>query len=194
MGNFTPVLSIPDYDAAQSFHTLHQGEEQMRKPTLKRKTLNLALATTIVLCLAGSVFSQAIAITTNDFVPFAQIALVPCAAGGAGELVLISGILHLQQHITANDSHVTIKTHAQPQGADGVGLTTGDKYSATGVTQEEDGIALQLSASEFTFINNFRIIGQGPGNNLLVHQTIHTTINANGTVTNVVDNTSVDCQ
>ena len=166
----------------------------MRKPALKRKTLNIALATTIVLCLAGSVFSQALAITTNDFVPFAQIALVPCAAGGAGELVLISGILHIQQHITINDNHATIKTHTQPQGADGVGLTTGDKYNANGVTQEEDGIALQLSATEFTFVNNFRIIGQGSDNNLLVHQTIHATINANGTVTTVVDNTNVDCQ
>ena len=166
----------------------------MRKPTVKRKTLNIALATIIVLCLAGSVFSQALAITVNDFVPFAQIAFVPCAAGGGGELVLISGILHIQQHITINDSHVTIKTHAQPQGADGVGLTTGDKYNATGVTQEEDGVALQLSASEFTFTNNFRIIGQGSGNNLLVHQTIHETINADGTVTAVVDNTSVECR
>lgn len=166
----------------------------MRKPLLRRKTLNVALALSILVCLAGSSVAQALAITTNDFVPFAQLAFVPCADGGAGELVLISGILHLQQHITINGSHATIKTHAQPQGADGVGLTTGDKYSATGVTQEEDGIALQVSASEFTFINNFKIIGQGTDNNLLVHQTIHTTINADGTVTSVVDNTTVDCQ
>src|SRR5215813_12030669 len=132
----------------------------MRKPALRRKTLNMALAISIVLCLAGAVFSQALAITTNDFVPFAQIAFVPCADGGAGELVLISGILHIQQHITINNNHATIKTHAQPQSADGVGLTTGDKYNANGVTQEEDGISLDVSASEFTFVNNFRIIGQ----------------------------------
>jgi hypothetical protein len=166
----------------------------MKKILFRRKTLTGALALTILLCLVGSAFAQALSITTNDFVPFAQVAFVPCANGGAGELVLISGILHIQQHITINDSHATIKFHAQPQGADGVGLTTGDKYSATGVTQEEDGIALQLSASEFTFTNNFRIIGQGADNNLLVHQTIHTTINANGTVTSVVDNTSVECR
>jgi hypothetical protein len=57
-----------------------------------------------------------------------------------------------------------------------------------------DTLALTGGASEFTFINNFRLIGQGPDNNLQVHQTIHTTINANGTVTSVVNNTSVECQ
>jgi hypothetical protein len=179
----------------QSFPRFEPGEVQLMKKNLfRRKTLNAALAISILLCLAGSVFSQALAITVNDFVPFAQLAFVPCAAGGAGELVLISGILHIQQHITINGSHATIKSHAQPQGATGVGLTTGDKYSATGVTQEEDGIALQASASEFTFVNNFKIIGQGPDNNLLVHQTIHETINANGDVTVVVDDTSVECR
>ncbi len=166
----------------------------MRIPALKRKTLGVALAISIVLCLVGSVFAQALSITTNDFVPFAQVAIVPCANGGAGEPVLISGILHIQQHITINDNHASIKSHFQPQGAGGVGLITGDNYNATGVTQEQDGIPLQLSAFEFSFINNFRIIGQGPDNNLLVHQTIHVTINADGTVTTVVDNTSVECR
>ena len=166
----------------------------MRKSLSRRKTLNVALALSILLCLVGSAFAQALSITTNDFVPFAQVAFVPCANGGAGEPVLVSGTLHIQQHITINDNHATIKTHAQPQGATGVGLTTGDKYNANGVTQEEDGISLDVSASEFTFVNNFRIIGQSNDNNLLVHQTIHETINANGTVTTVVDNTSVECR
>ena len=45
-----------------------------------------------------------------------------------------------------------------------------------------------------TFINNFRIIGQGPGNNYLVHQTVHLTVNANGVVTASVSNSSVECK
>jgi len=43
-------------------------------------------------------------------------------------------------------------------------------------------------------VNNFRIIGQGPGNNFLVHETFHFTINANGNVTAFVDHFSVDCK
>jgi hypothetical protein len=166
----------------------------MRKFLFRRRTLSLTLAITLVaLTLAGPAFAQALAITTNDFVPFAQINLVPCANGGAGELVLLQGTLHIQQHITINGNRVTIKSHFQPQGADGVGLTTGDSYNAVGVTQEVDTLALTGGASEFTFINNFRLIGQGPDNNLQVHQTIHTTVNANGTVTSVVDNTRIEC-
>ena len=52
-----------------------------------------------------------------------------------------------------------------------MGQTTGDIYQA-----------LTGGALEFTFINNFRLIGPGPDNNLQTHQTIHLTINANGVV------------
>ena len=166
----------------------------MKKFLYRRKTLSLALAITLLaLTLSGPAFAQALAITTNDFVPFAQIAFVPCANGGAGELVLIQGTLHIQQHITINNNRVSLKVHFQPQGADGVGLTTGDSYNAVGVTQEQDSLPITGGAAEFTFINNFRLIGQGPDNNLQVHQTIHTTVNADGTVTSVVNNTSIEC-
>jgi hypothetical protein len=137
--------------------------------------------------------SQA-AVTTNVKVPFAQIEFVPCANGGAGELVLVEGTLHILTTFTINDNHVSGKIHFQPQGATGTGLVTGDTYRATGVTQEEFSDNLTNGQFEDTFINNFRIIGPGPDNNLLVHQTVHITINANGDVTAVVDNTSVECR
>ena len=166
----------------------------MKTFLFRRRTLSLTLAVVLVaLSLAGPGFAQAIAITTNDFVPFAQAVFVPCANGGAGEVVLIEGTLHIQQHITINGNRATIKSHFQPQGVEGTGLTTGDKYNAVGVTQEVDTLALTGGANEFTFINNFRLIGPGPDNNLQVHQTLHVTIDANGVVTTVVDNTSIDC-
>jgi len=167
----------------------------MKKVSLTRKAVGLCLATLFALSLMPTTSAaSALTITTNDFVPFAQVAFVPCANGGAGEQVLISGTLHIEQHITINDNRATIKSHFQPQGAGGVGLTTGDNYNATGVTQEVDTLALTGGATEFTFVNNFKIIGQGADNNLLVHQLVHVTINANGDVTNTVDNTSAECQ
>ena len=167
----------------------------MKKFLFKRKSITCMLAISLlIVSLAGAALAQALTITTNDFVPFALVAFVPCANGGAGELVLVQGTLHLQDHITINNNRANIKTHAQPQGASGVGLTTGDTYNATGVTQEQDSIPIVNGAFEFTFINNFRIIGQGPNNNLLVHQTIHQTINANGEVTTTVVNQSVECR
>jgi len=166
----------------------------MKRSLFRRKPILIIGMTLLIVSMAAVVFGQAVAITTNDFVPFAQVNLVPCANGGAGELVLIEGTLHIQQHITINNNRATIKSHFQPQGAGGTGLTTGDSYNATGVTQEVDTLPLVGGAAEFTFINNFRLIGAGTDNNLLVHQTIHTTINADGTVTSVVDNTSIECR
>jgi len=153
----------------------------MKRFLFRRKTITLSIGITLLtLSLAAMAFSQALAITTNDFVPF-------------GELVLVEGTLHLQQHITINNNRVTIKTHAQPQGADGVGQTTGDLYQAVGVTQEVDTLPLIGGATEFTFVNNFRLIGQKTDNNFQVHQNVHVTINANGDVTNTIVNETIDC-
>ena len=146
---------------------------------------------TIAAALALGIPAAQSEVLLNDSQPFALIAFVPCANGGAGELVLVEGNLHTLITETVNDNNVSFKIHFQPQGAKGVGLTTGDTYNATGVTQEHTSIGPTLND---TFINNFRIIGQGPDNNLLVHQTIHITINANGEVTSTIDNTSVECQ
>ena len=76
----------------------------------------------------------------------------------------------------------------------GTGETTGLKYQATGITQQSFSSSLQNGQANFTFVNNFRIIGQGPGNNYLVHETMHFTINADGTLTVSFDNLTVDCK
>ena len=138
----------------------------------------------------------AITSTTNLEVPLAISVLVPCANGGAGEVVDVSGTLHVLLHFTLSDSgRVTLKEHFQPQGASGVGETTGDIYRAVGVTQDiqtSDGVA--GPPFEFTFVNNFRIIGQGPGNNVLIHENLHVTINANGDVVSFHDDFSAECK
>ena len=83
------------------------------------------------------------------------------------------------------------KFHFSPEGVSGTGLTTGDKYQATGVIQGQFNGKVGV---EEIFVNNFRIIGQGNGNNFLLHQTIHTTVNPDGTVTADVNVVSVECQ
>jgi hypothetical protein len=139
---------------------------------------------------------QASTLIINDQIPFAQPVFVPCANNGAGEVVLISGTLHVLIHQTISDAgHGQLKLHFQPQGASGVGLTTGDTYRATGVTQQMETVDLTDGApATFTFINNFRIIGPRRDNNLLVHQNVHFTVNANGELTAEVINTSVECR
>ena len=130
-------------------------------------------------------------LTVSTIFPINLIVFVPCANGGLGEDVLLTGNLHDLFHITINDNSLHVKVHDQPQGISGTGLVTGDKYQATGVTQDEFNTSF---GAEETFINNFRIIGQGNGNNFLVHDNFHVTINANGTVTALHDNVTIDCK
>ena len=47
----------------------------------------------------------------------------------------------------------------------------------------------------YTFINNFRIVGRGPGNNFLARQVTRVIFDAcENTTTVVVDQFSVDCR
>ncbi|HEX5073652.1 MAG TPA: hypothetical protein VFW03_10620 [Gemmatimonadaceae bacterium] len=136
----------------------------------------------------------AVVSTTNDVEVAAITTFVPCANGGAGEVVQAVGRIHrLMTSVVNPTGTVTVKTHSQPQGLTAIGLTTGDKYQATGVTQETD-----VFVAPFPFIaaftNNFRFIGPGPDNNLLIHEEFHITINANGTFTVSNDHFSVECR
>ena len=153
---------------------------------------HLLLVLPVALVILGyprSTSAQATAITENLKFPIALDVFVPCANAGAGEIVSLSGTLHEVFHITFDgNGGVHVKIHDQPQGIRGFGQTSGAKYQATGVTQQRP------NTNPFTFVNNFRIIGQGPGNNFLVHQVVHVTVNANGAVTALFDRPSVECR
>jgi hypothetical protein len=119
---------------------------------------------------------------------------VPCANNGVGEEVAVSGPLHTLIISNTNDNTLSGKVHFQPQGISGEGLTTGSKYQATGVTQDHFTTSLQTGQATETFVNNFRIIGQGRGNNFLVHLVSHVTFNANGDVTANHEIASTECR
>jgi hypothetical protein len=159
---------------------------------MTRRVAIVLTTVAIALVSVASVGAQATTVTTNEQVPVVVFAFVPCANDGAGELVLLEGTLHVLTHVTIDDQGgLHVKQHFQPQGVSGTGLTTGDTYRGTGVTQTEFNAA---AGFEQTSINNFRIVGQGPDNNFLVHSTFHVTVTPNGDVTSVVDNFSVECR
>jgi hypothetical protein len=158
------------------------------KTTMPRVMICLVAVLTILVIPANA------AVQENDTTTISLTVFVPCAAGGAGENVDLSGPLHTLISATINGNNVSGYFHFQPQGISGTGESTGDKYNATGVTSESFKTSLQNGQANLTFVNNFRIIGQGPGNNYLVHETLHLTINANGTVTVSHDNFTIDCK
>jgi hypothetical protein len=134
------------------------------------------------------------AVEVNDKTDILLQVFVPCAAGGAGELVDLAGPLHTLISYTINGNNVSGYFHFQPQAVIGLGETTDEKYKATGVTQESFKTAFVNLQANDTFVNNFRIIGQKSGNNYLIHETLHLNFNANGTLTVVHDNFSATCQ
>jgi hypothetical protein len=108
--------------------------------------------------------------------------------------VLLTGLLHTLVHRTVNANRISMTVQSQAQGISGVGLITGESYRGTGVTRQHFGHSSTDGQVEETFINNFRIIGPGPNNNFLVHNTLHVAMNASGELTSHVENVSVDCK
>jgi hypothetical protein len=145
---------------------------------------------------APDIRASAIPTKTNEIVPIAFGPFVPCANGGAGEVVWVSGNLHINDHVTINDNRVHVLSHYNAQGIQGVGLTTGDTYRDAGATKETFNFFVGVDdfPLTYTYVDNFRIIGPGPGNNLTFHLTFHVTVNANGVVTTVVDNGRFECK
>ena len=133
-------------------------------------------------------------VTENAKIPVEIDIEIPCANGGAGELVSLTGNLHVQTTYVVNGKIVRGWFHDQPESVSGYGSVSGDRYEATGVSQGEFKSSLRNEQAIVSFINNFRIIGQGSGNNFLVHQNIHLIINANGDLTTVVDGAEADCK
>jgi len=158
------------------------------KTTMPRMMVCLVAVLTILVVPANA------AVQVNDTTDISLSVFIPCAASGAGETVDLSGPLHTLISSTVNGNNVRGYFHFQPQGINGIGESTGATYHATGVTAESFKGSLQNGQFSFTFVNNFMIIGQGPGNNFLVHETMHATINADGTATVFHDNFSVDCK
>ena len=163
----------------------------------RAKARNLWAALAVVIgaaILASSTIGPAFAASTTSSSRFNIdiIVFVPCAEGGAGEFVELSGSLHDLFQVTDNGKgKFILHFHDNPQGVVGTGLSSGDKYRGTGVTQ---GIIVVGSGVTETFVNNFRIIGQGADNNYTVHDNSHLRVNPDGTVTSFHDNFSITCK
>jgi hypothetical protein len=130
--------------------------------------------------------------TVNQTIPVDFTIFVPCAAGGAGELVQLTGTVHQVFVMTSDGSGgLHVEAIINPQGLSGIGLTTGDTYRGNGTTTSHFTLT---SAINQTYVNKLVMIGPGPGNNFLVRETFHFTLNANGEFSVFFDKFSVECK
>jgi hypothetical protein len=148
------------------------------------------LAVAAAAALATANIAQA-ALSSNVSVPLTVTVFVPCANSGAGEVVSLTGSLHVLSTVTfdsAGGVHGTLLFN--PQDVSGVGSLSGTAYRGTGGTLSTFSANVGTVS---TFVNNFRIIGSGGAPALQVHENVAVIINANGTVVASVDNVRVTC-
>jgi hypothetical protein len=140
----------------------------------------ITLIALVAASLAIAVAAQA-AVTTNEHLSITYSGYVPCANGSAGELLTGTIEVHNLASETVNGNHdawqFTFERHGEL-----VGQITGDTYRLTGVEQ-----------GAYTYVNRYRLVGPGPGNDLIVRETAHITIGADENSVVQRDDFTVDC-
>ncbi|MGE5273499.1 MAG: hypothetical protein ACM3QU_07035 [Verrucomicrobiota bacterium] len=156
---------------------------------MKRILVLLAIATA---GMTASVTAAQAEVVSNETVSFAYSGFVPCANGGAGELVTGTIDVHNLTTSTVNGNVDTWQFQFQPHGSL-VGRTTGDTYQLTGESRGTYNESLQRGEYTLTYVNRYRLIGPGPDNNLLVRETAHVTIDGDDVVVQH-DDFSIECR
>jgi hypothetical protein len=119
----------------------------------------------------------------QEFVDVSFTLFNPCALDGEGEVVKVTGELHVLQRITENDNNRSVLFLAGLT-ATGVGLTTGDTYQVKQVALPDPAkVSLQNGQGEFQTTSTLQIIGLGGSSTLIAHFVNHRTRNAEGEIT-----------
>jgi len=139
-----------------------------------------------------SVIAAQAKVVSNDTVSYDYAGFVPCANGGAGEYLTGRIDAHNLITSTVNGNVDTWQFQFQPHGSL-VGTITGDTYQLTGVTRGTYNEGLQSGESTLTYVNSYQLIGPGPGNNLLVREIAHLTIDGDDVVVQH-DDFSIECK
>jgi hypothetical protein len=113
-----------------------------------------------------------------------------------GEGVLVTGEIH-RITVTTVDANGGTHTemHFNVEGVNGVGQVTGTHYRGIH-TETHSSNSGGSGASEFTTVIDIKLIAEGSASNLTIREVlIHTTINAEGTITATIDKMTVgECQ
>jgi len=117
----------------------------------------------------------------TSVVPMDRIYYVSCANGGDGEEVAVSGNLNVVMKLITNENRVTFTYHINPQGLTGLGLTTGERFVASGGSNGTQSGVLENGQFTTTFTEQLRIVGASA--TFLVRYKFHVTITPDGVYT-----------
>jgi hypothetical protein len=168
--------------------------QQVRKVRffIARWVIIMILLSIVLTAGAAPVSADSVVSMQNYSIPLTISRMVYCAAGGAGEFVTFTGMLHIVFFSVENEQgDVVQKSQVNFQDMAGVGNTTGDIYRATGMSQ---GISTLVAGETYTNVNNINIVAQGKGSKFTTHWNFHITQNANGEITADVFNFHEECK
>jgi hypothetical protein len=128
-------------------------------------------------------------------IPFEETLFVPCANGGAGEDVTLTGKITVMEQVVFTGNGFTLVYQVSTDGVSGTGLTTGDKYVASGGTEHSVHGAFFDNSQQFTgtTLEQMRLIGRGQAANAIVRYKFHYTVTPSGTVTSSTSEETVTC-
>jgi hypothetical protein len=138
---------------------------------MKRVLILVSLG--VIGLLVGSTASRA-EVLTNTTASYAYSGWVPCANGGAGELVTGTIDARMLETSTSN-GRIDASQFAVALRGSLVGGITGDVYRLSAITRGTYVTSLESDKASATYVNRYHLIGPGTGNNLVVRETAHLT-------------------
>jgi hypothetical protein len=129
-------------------------------------------------------------VVSNTIIPIPPNSVLFDACTGEG--VHVTGTIHRVTVTTVDANGGThMEMHFNVQGVSGVGLVTGTQYRGIH-TETHSSNASGSGASEFTTVIDIKLIAEGSADNLTIRDVlIHSTTNADGTVTANIDNMTI---
>ena len=132
--------------------------------------------------------------TENSVVsePYESTLFIPCANGGTGEDVTLTGTVRIVWQETNNNQRFTFTLHAIPDGITGVGLSTGDNFTAIGGSQTAVTGTIEYGGQySATYIQQMRFAG--PGISFVVKSKFHITVTSDGQISTRIDEEQIEC-
>jgi len=142
--------------------------------------------------LSSSISSNASDRTSIVAIPFDNTVFIPCANGGAGELVHITGLTNLLYTISWTDHGFTYGYHATTYKIVGTGLTSGDTFTGSGNTEGQVMGAWVNEQWLSTFVDQLRLVNSKTS--FIVKSLYHVLVNPDGTVEVKLDGQSAECK
>lgn len=158
----------------------------------KKVPMSIALSIAIALLFVVQpqlLMAQANTVTTNVQLPVNQT-VTDCN----GQPVVLSGTVHMVVHFTTDANGGThAGFHTNYQGVSGTSPTN-PNITYRAVNSSHQTFNSRDPQSEFTSIENVRLISSGPTDNLIIKVMTHITINANGEATAEFTRIEVVCR